>query len=118
VKFFVDRCAGRRLADWLRQNGHDVLESRELGPDPGDRTLLEIAAREQRILITIDTDFGGFIFQEGMAHAGMVRLPDVPADKRIAIFSELFARHAIDLESRTIITVRGNRIRVSQSPNK
>ncbi len=117
MKFFVDRCAGKRLADWLRQNGHDVVESRELGPDPGDRTLLEIAAREKRILITIDTDFGGFVFQEGMAHAGIVRLPDVPSDKRIAILTELFARHAIDLESGAIITVRGNRIRVSQSPS-
>ena len=114
----MDRCAGKRLADWLRQEGHDVLDSRELGPDPGDRALLEIAAREKRILITIDTDFGGFVFQEGMAHAGIVRLPDVPSDKRIAIFTELFARHAIDLESGAVITIRGNRIRVSQSPGK
>jgi len=118
VKFLVDRCTGKRLADWLRQNGHDVVESRELGPDPGDRTLLEIAAREKRILVTIDTDFGGFVFQEGMAHTGIVRLPDVPSDKRIAIFTELFARHSIDLESEAIITIRGNRIRVSQSPIK
>lgn len=118
MKFLVDRCAGKQLADWLRQNGHDVLESRELGPDPGDRILLEIAAREKRILVTIDTDFGSFVFQEGMAHTGIVRLPDVPSDKRIAIFTELFTRHAIDLESGTIITIRGNRIRISQSPGK
>jgi predicted nuclease of predicted toxin-antitoxin system len=118
VKFLVDRCAGKRLADWLRQQGHDVLDSRELGPDPGDRALLEISAREKRILITIDTDFGGFVFQEGMDHAGLVRLPDVPSEKRIILFSELLARHAIDLQSRAIITIRGNRIRVSQSPGK
>jgi predicted nuclease of predicted toxin-antitoxin system len=97
---------------------NDVLESREIGPDPGDRALLEIAAREKRILITIDTDFGGFVFQEGMDHSGIVRLPDVPADKRISIFSELFERHSADLESGAIITIRGNRIRVSRSPGK
>jgi predicted nuclease of predicted toxin-antitoxin system len=118
VKFLVDRCAGKRLADWLRQQGHDVLETREFGPDPGDRILLEIAAREKRILITIDTDFGGFVFQEGMSHAGLVRLPDVPSDKRIALFSELFERHAANLQSGAIITIRGNRIRLSQSPSQ
>jgi predicted nuclease of predicted toxin-antitoxin system len=35
MKFLVDRCAGKRLADWLRGEGHDVLEARTLGPDPG-----------------------------------------------------------------------------------
>ena len=32
MKFLIDRCAGRLLADWLRKQGHDVVESRELGP--------------------------------------------------------------------------------------
>ena len=58
MKFLIDRCAGRRLADWLREQGHDVVESRERGEDPGDQTLLEWATAEQRILVTIDKDFG------------------------------------------------------------
>ena len=82
MKFLIDRCAGRLLADWLRNEGHDVVESRELGPDPGDRALLEWAAREARILITIDTDFGELIFLENLPHAGLVRLPDLPGHQR------------------------------------
>jgi predicted nuclease of predicted toxin-antitoxin system len=46
MKFLIDRCAGRKLPDWLRSKGHDVLESRSLGPDPGDKELLEIAAAQ------------------------------------------------------------------------
>jgi predicted nuclease of predicted toxin-antitoxin system len=53
VKFLVDRCAGRRLAEWLRGQGHDVLESRERGADPGDDVILEWAVAESRILITM-----------------------------------------------------------------
>ena len=49
MKFLVDRCAGRRLAEWLREHGHDVLESRERGPDPGDVVLLEWASAEDRV---------------------------------------------------------------------
>lgn len=118
MRFLIDRCAGGLLAAWLRQQGHDVLEAREFGPDPGDRQLLEIAAREKRILVTIDTDFGSFVSHEGLEHSGIVRLPDVLSDKRIAIFSELFTRHSEALQSGAIITVRSNRIRISQSPNK
>ena len=73
MKFLVDRCAGRRLAEWLRSTGHDVIEARELGPDPGDRTLLERAVAEERVLVTIDTDFGELVYVGQMPHAGLVR---------------------------------------------
>jgi len=41
MKFLVDRCAGRRLAEWLRTEGYDVVYAPALGPDPGDGALLE-----------------------------------------------------------------------------
>ena len=61
MNFLVDRCAGRRLTQWLQSQGHDALDARELGPDPGDRALLEWAVSENRILITMDKDFGELI---------------------------------------------------------
>ena len=115
MKFLVDRCAGRRLADWLRIQGYDVVESRERGPDPGDRILLEWAATEGRILITIDTDFGEFLFVEGVRRCGLVRLPDVPAEKRIELMAQVLERYLQELEAAAIITVRGGKIRISKS---
>jgi predicted nuclease of predicted toxin-antitoxin system len=117
MKFLIDRCAGRLLADWLRNEGHDVVESRELGPDPGDRALLEWAAREARILITIDTDFGELIFVENLPHAGLVRLPDLPSHQRQLVMQDLLTRYKSDLEGAAIITVRGDRIRISKRLN-
>ena len=116
MKFLVDRCAGSRLAEWLSANGHDVVESRSLGPDPGDLALLQHAAGERRILVTIDTDFGTLIFLQHIHHCGVVRLPDVPAERRIALIAEVLARHSEALESGAIITISGNRIRVSRGP--
>jgi predicted nuclease of predicted toxin-antitoxin system len=115
MKFLIDRCAGTFIAEWLRAQGHDVVESRELGTDPGDEKLLELATRESRILITIDTDFGQLIFVERIPHAGLVRLPDVPSQQRLAIVKELLARFSEQLEAGSIITVRGGKIRVSKS---
>jgi predicted nuclease of predicted toxin-antitoxin system len=76
VRFLVDRCAGLRLANWLREQGHDVRDAREEDPDPGDAALLRIAAGERRVLITIDTDFGALVYLAGAAHAGIIRLPE------------------------------------------
>ena len=113
MKFLVDRCAGRRLADWLREHGHDVAESRERGPDPGDRVIVSWAAAEERVRITIDTDFGRIVFAEGARHCGVVRLPDVPARQRIALLAQVLQGHRNDLEAQAIVTVRGGRMRIS-----
>ena len=113
MKFLVDRCAGRRLANWLREHGHDVTEARERKPDPGDAAILQWAAAEERIVVTIDTDFGELIFVEGAEHRGLVRLPDVPAPQRIALMGDILERHAAELQAGALITVRGGRIRVT-----
>ncbi|HKG78142.1 MAG TPA: DUF5615 family PIN-like protein [Pyrinomonadaceae bacterium] len=118
MRFLIDRCAGQLLGDWLRQQGHDVVDSRELGSDPGDRALLEWAAKETRILVTIDTDFGELIYLENVSHAGLVRLPDVPARERQLIIQDLLTRYETELLDAAIITVRGGRIRISKGPKQ
>lgn len=35
MKFLVDRCAGRRIATWLSEQGHDVILAESNEPDPG-----------------------------------------------------------------------------------
>jgi predicted nuclease of predicted toxin-antitoxin system len=116
MRFLIDACAGARLAEWLRSQNHDVVESRHRGLDPGDRILLQWAADENRVLVTMDKDFGKFLFVEDAPHCGLVRLPDVPARQRIALLEQVLERHTQDLSSRAVVTVRGGRIRVSRTP--
>ena len=116
MRFLVDRCAGGRLAEWLRHDGHDVLEAWALGPDPGDRVLLELAHSTNRVVITIDTDFGEWVYLHNAPHAGLLRLPDVPAEQRIAFVSEVITLHRQALEDRSVVTIRGGRIRISHPP--
>ena len=115
MKFLVDRCAGHRLAEWLRQAGHDVREVRERHPDPGDQAVLAWAVSEERILVTVDTDFGDLIFAHSHPHCGLVRLPDVPAAQRIALLGRVLAVYAQDLEAKSLVTIRGHRIRISKA---
>jgi predicted nuclease of predicted toxin-antitoxin system len=114
MRFLIDRCGGRRLADWLREQGHEVLESRERGSDPGDRILLQWAVDERRILVTMDKDFGQMIFLEGAPHCGLVRLPDVPVERRITLMEMILTEYADELVARSVVTVRGDRVRISR----
>lgn len=115
MRFLVDRCAGHRLAEWLRAQGHDVREAAEVTPDPGDQALLRWAVSEQRVLVTIDTDFGLLVFQRNEPHTGIVRLPDLPAGQRIALMVQVIERYAQDLADGAILTVGANRVRIAGS---
>lgn len=114
MKFLIDRCAGKLIAEWLRAQGHDVVESRELGPDPGDRVFLELAANQSRILITIDTDFGRLIFLESVAHSGLVRLPAFRREN-VCRSSKISWFVFLDSWKRAVITLRGGRVRISRT---
>jgi predicted nuclease of predicted toxin-antitoxin system len=66
------------------------------------------------ILVTIDTDFAQLVYVDRASHCGIVRLPDVPAEGRIKLMEAVFREHASDLYNQAIITVRGQRIRISK----
>ncbi|MBK1707145.1 DUF5615 family PIN-like protein [Halochromatium glycolicum] len=118
MRFLVDRCAGRRLALWLREQGHDVREALEVQPDPGDQALLQWAVSEQRILITIDSDFGTLVYLRGQSHCGLIRLPDVPARRRIALMARLIELYPQELQTGAVFTVGTDRVRISQAPTE
>ena len=114
MRFLVDRCAGARLARWLVEGGHDVADASQWKVDPGDAAILQRALSEDRILITIDQDFGLLVFAQERPHSGVVRLPDCPPAERISIMRDLIQRHADALTARSVITVRHGKVRISR----
>lgn len=50
----------------LRQKGHDVVWVRTDAPGSDDRTVLQKARQEERILVTFDKDFGELAFRFGL----------------------------------------------------
>jgi predicted nuclease of predicted toxin-antitoxin system len=59
MNFLVDAHLPRRLAQWLRARGHDVIHTRDLpqGNRTGDSTINARSLAEERIVITKDADF-------------------------------------------------------------
>jgi predicted nuclease of predicted toxin-antitoxin system len=59
MNFVVDAQLPRRIASWLREQGHDALHTLDL-PD-GNRTtdpqIVALAMREGRVVVTKDADF-------------------------------------------------------------
>jgi|WetSurMetagenome_2_1015567.scaffolds.fasta_scaffold38313_4 predicted nuclease of predicted toxin-antitoxin system len=116
MRFLIDRCVGHKIAEFLKSQGHDVSEISERGADPGDPVILQWAAEEDRILVTMDKDFGKLVYLNRLAHSGIVRLPDVRSSQRMEIMQQLLDFHAAHLSEGAMITIRGGRIRTSFPP--
>jgi predicted nuclease of predicted toxin-antitoxin system len=48
----------------LRDSGHDVVYIVDAAPSARDRNILELAKREERLLLTEDKDFGELVIHE------------------------------------------------------
>lgn len=59
MKFVVDAQLPRRVAFMLREQGHDAIHTLDLpaGNRTADSTIIELADREGRVVVTKDADF-------------------------------------------------------------
>ncbi|HUJ03551.1 MAG TPA: DUF5615 family PIN-like protein, partial [Rhizomicrobium sp.] len=62
LRWVADECISAKLVAQIRAEGHDVLYVLEQSPSSKDRSVLDLAIREQRLLLTDDKDFGELIF--------------------------------------------------------
>lgn len=109
MKFLLDVPVGRAIADWLREEGYDVVEVRQIAPHLPDSAILQVALQENRIIITMDKDFGELA---GHSHCGIIRLPDVPILARKALLESILQNHSDALNRGALITVGRQKIRI------
>jgi predicted nuclease of predicted toxin-antitoxin system len=74
MRFLVDECIGPSVARWLRENNHYTISAYEDCRGWDDERLLEKAYSEDRIVVTIDKDFGEMIFRRKLPHCGVILL--------------------------------------------
>lgn len=117
MKFIVDESTGMSVVNYLRSQEHDVLAVAESMPQADDAAIVELAAREDRILITNDKDFGELVFRAGHTHAGvlLLRLGDESPANRIRVVKAVLERHADHLVGHfAVATESGVRIRSTE----
>lgn len=106
---------------WLRDHGHEALHVRDEGMQRADdETILAKARAEERILLTLDLDFGYLMAVSGAALPSMIifRLGNETADAVTQRLEEVLACCETDLLPGVLVTVDDDSIRVRQLPIK
>ncbi len=67
MRFLLDVNVGTTIAEALTEAGHEVVRVGLLTRRERDDAILDWAVREERILVSYDSDFTDLIFRDGMA---------------------------------------------------
>ena len=96
----------------LQTVGHDVVWTGNLSHDPGDEEILALAHREQRVLVTLDKDFGELAIRRSLPHCGVVRLVNIAARQQGTVCQQMLLQYGDELTRAAIITVEAWRVRI------
>ena len=96
-------CCDAGLVEALRREGHDVTYILEMRPGATDTEVLQQARRDERILLTVDKDFGELVYRLRRPVPGLVLLRFVPEEQTPSPTSDpsLWSRPRPSLKTRT-----------------
>ena len=118
MKLLLDSCVWGLAKSELDNASHDVVWCGDWKKDPGDEEILSHALTEQRILVTLDKDFGELAILSGKTHCGNLRLVNFSARHQAKACLHALKRHAEELLSGAIVTVEPGRVRIRPPDNK
>ena len=112
MKLLLDACVWGGAKNALIAFGHDVIWVGDWPNDPGDEALLSAADAEERVLVTLDKDFGELAVVRGQPHRGIIRLVGISARRQAATCQDVLIRYHDEIEQGALVTAETSRIRV------
>jgi predicted nuclease of predicted toxin-antitoxin system len=93
VKVLVDVSAGQAIADALNALGHETLFVRDRDARMTDQEILAWAVSEERLVVTMDKDFGELVYRSDHQHSGvlLLRLESARTAEKTRIVTEILA---------------------------
>ncbi len=105
----LDACVAGSVRNALTQAGNDGAWVREWNPRATDEEVLGLTAREGRILVTLDKDFGELAVGRRQPHVGIIRLVGWRAGQQAQALPMVLERYGPELKPGAIYHRRAGR---------
>ncbi len=120
MKLLLDANLSPRVARLLKEAGHDAIHVADIGLlTATDPMILRAAAKEERILLTADSDFGALLALGSLASPSVLLLRSAdhlrPSEQAELIAANL-PQIAEDLGKGAIVSLTRDRLRVRELP--
>jgi predicted nuclease of predicted toxin-antitoxin system len=117
MRFLADESCDFRVVRALRAAGHDVIAVAESAPGAEDAAIIDTAAREQRIFVTEDRDFGQLVYAAAKPTCGVIllRFPSRARATLPATVVDFVNQHGGKLTNRFAVLHPG-RVRIGEVP--
>ena len=113
MRFIVDECTGSSVAEFLKQNKHEVISVFDDFRGATDDFILKKCFSENYILITSDKDFGEMVFRLNQNHNGIILIRCTPNNfqTRIKVLSKLLDNYSQKIDNNFIV-VTNTKVRI------
>lgn len=120
MRILIDNALSHQLATLLRDMGHDVIHLRDrVSVDSPDETVFELAQKEDRMIISADTDFGAILANRLESKPSFILLRhDTPAkpDLQADLVAKILKSASAELAEGCIVSVNGEQARIRRLP--
>lgn len=114
-KLLLDENIGYLAVLNLRKDGYDVASILEESPGATDQEVIRRARSEERIIVTLDKDFGVLVYRDSSKHVGvlLLRIKKESAENISMIISKVLVRYGRKLKRKFTVATE-TRIRMRQ----
>jgi predicted nuclease of predicted toxin-antitoxin system len=115
LRFLVDVGVGKGIEKYLMEEGHDTKAVRDIDPRMEDEEIVRVAVEENRMIVTMDKDFGELVYHSSMRHCGVIllRLEDAPGAEKLQVVKHIIKNYSSQIKD-SFCVFQNNRLRIKK----